>query len=214
MKGLILKIFCNLSCKQYIDIRAFFIKNSEIFGLEKHFLPSYKQVVKEQKRAGPSNTPYILWKDDVILLEHEACEEQPLNILDTFGKRNPAMGTPNLCGYYYRMTDLVASQLFHLSDIVKANSTIRGCNLEETFTVTLKLSEDGLGSVQGVPSPRTKTKFKKKIFRTNLVILNVKCSEGKLVFKCAAPNSPDHPTVLNALTDENDTGVCLCVPRC
>ena len=58
--------------------------------------------------------------------------------------------------------------------------------------------------MQGVPSPRTKTKFKKKIFRANIVIMNVKCSQGKLIYKCAAPNSPDHPTVLNALTDEND----------
>ena len=105
-----------------------------------------------------------------------------LVILNTFKKRNP----PNLCGFYYRMTDLVASQLYHLSDIVKANSDIRGSKLEDTFTVTLKLSEDGVGSVQGVPSPKTKTKFKKKIFRPNIVILNVKCSQGKLVFKCAA----------------------------
>ena len=102
------------------------------------------------------------------------------------------------------MTDLFASQLFHLTDIVKANSAIRGSNLEDTFTVTLKLSEDGFGIVQGVPSPRTKTKFKKKIFRANIVIMNVKCSQGKLVYKCAAPNFSDHPTVLNAFTDEND----------
>ena len=116
------------------------------------------------------------------------------------------MGTPNLCGYY-RMTDLVASQIFHLTDIVRANSAIRGSNLEDTFTVTLKLSEDGFGIVQRVPSPRTKTKFKKKIFRANIVILNVKCSQGKLQEKhCAAPNSPypDHPTMSNALTDEID----------
>ena len=46
------------------------------------------------------------------------------------------------------MTDLFASQLFHLTDIVKANSAIRGSNLEDTFTVTLKLSEDGFGIVQ------------------------------------------------------------------
>ena len=46
------------------------------------------------------------------------------------------------------MTDLVASQLYNLSDIVKANSDIRGSKLEDTFTVTLKLSEDGVGSVQ------------------------------------------------------------------
>ena len=126
------------------------------------------------------------------------------HILNFFKKRNPAMGTPNLCGCCFGMTDLVASQLFHLTDIVKANSAIRGSNLEDTFTVTLKLSEDGFGIVQGVPSPRTKTKFKKKIFRANIVIMNVKCSQGKLIYKCAAPNSPDHPTVLNALTDEND----------
>ena len=37
-----------------------------------------------------------------------------------------------------------------------------------------------------------------------MVILNVKCNQRKLVFKCAAPNSPNHLTVLNALTDEND----------
>ena len=41
----------------------------------------------------------------------------------------PAMGTPNLSGFYYRMTDFVASQLYHLSDIIKANSAIRGSNL-------------------------------------------------------------------------------------
>ena len=162
--------------------------------------------------AGPSNTLFILWRDGAILMEHMACQEQPLNISDFFKKRNPAMGTPNLCGYYFRMTDLFSSQLFHLTDIVKANSAIRGSNLEDTFTVTLKLSEDGFGIVQGVPSPRTKTKFKKKIFRANIVILNVKCSRGKLVYKCAAPNSPDHPTLLNALTDETP-GACQSVPR-
>ena len=150
--------------------------------------------------ACPSNTPYTILKDGIVLLEHEACQEQPLDLLGTFKNRNPAMGTPNLCGFYYRMTDLVASQLYNLSDIVKANSDIRGSKLEDTFTVTLKLSEDGVGSVQGVPSP----KFKKKIFRPNMVILNVKCNQRKLVFKCAAPNSPNHLTVLNALTDEND----------
>ena len=75
--------------------------------------------------ACPSNTPYTILKDGIVLLEHEACQEQPLDILDTFKKRNPAMGTPNLCGFYHRMTDLVASQLYNLSDIVKANSAIR-----------------------------------------------------------------------------------------
>ena len=147
---------------------------------------------------------HTILKDGIVLLEHEACQEQPLYILDTFKKRNPARGAPNLCEFYYRMTGVIASQLFHLTDIVKDNSAIRGSNLEDTFTVTLKLSEDVVGSVQGAPSPRTKTKLKKKIFSTNMVILNVKCSQGKLVFKCAALNSSDHSTVLNALTDEND----------
>ena len=53
-------------------------------------------------------------KDGIVLLEHEACQEQPLDLLGTFKNRNPAMGTPNLCGFYYRMTDFVASQLYHL----------------------------------------------------------------------------------------------------
>ena len=79
----------------------------------------------EQKMACPSNTPYTILKDGIVLLEHEACQEQPLDLLGTFKNRNPAMGTPNLCGFYYRMTDLVASQLYNLSDIVKANSAIR-----------------------------------------------------------------------------------------
>ena len=64
--------------------------------------------------ACPSNTPYTILKDGIVLLEHEACQEQPLDLLGTFKKRNSAMGTPNLCGFYYRMTDFVASQLYHL----------------------------------------------------------------------------------------------------
>ena len=68
----------------------------------------------EQKMACPSNTPYTILKDGIVLLEHEACQEQPLDLLGTFKNRNPAMGTPNLCGFYYRMTDFVASQLYHL----------------------------------------------------------------------------------------------------
>ena len=83
----------------------------------------------EQKMACPSNTPYTILKDGIVLLEHEACQEQPLDLLGTFKNRNPAMGTHNLCGFYYRMTDFVASQLYHLSDIIKANSAIRGSNL-------------------------------------------------------------------------------------
>ena len=117
----------------------------------------------EQKMACPSNTPYTILKDGIVLLEHEACQEQPLDLLGTFKNRNPAMGTPNLCGFYYRMTDFVASQLYHLSDIIKANSAA-------TFTVT-----------QFVRGWRTKTKFKKNIFRTNMFILNVKCSQGNRV---------------------------------
>ena len=89
----------------------------------------HNRVVKEQKMACPSNTPYTILKDGIVLLEHEACQEQPLDLLGTFKNRNPAMGTPNLCGFYYRMTDFVASQLYHLSDIIKANSAIRGSNL-------------------------------------------------------------------------------------
>ena len=96
----------------------------------------HNRVVKEQKMACPSNTPYTILKDGIVLLEHEACQEQPLDLLGTFKKMNSAMGTPNLCGFYFRMTDFVAS----------------------------------------------KTKFKKNIFRTNMFILNVKCSQGKLVF--------------------------------
>ena len=45
-------------------------------------------------------------------------------------ERDSAMGTPNLSGFYYRMTDLVASQLYHLSNIVMAKSAIRGSNVE------------------------------------------------------------------------------------
>ena len=89
----------------------------------------HNRVVKEQKMACPSNTPYTILKDGIVLLKHEACQEQPLDLLGTFKNRNPAMGTPNLCGFYYRMTDFVASQLYHLSDIIKANSAIRGSNL-------------------------------------------------------------------------------------
>ena len=74
----------------------------------------HNRVVKEQKMACPSNTPYTILKDGIVLLEHEACQEQPLDLLGTFKNRNPAMGTPNLCGFYYRMTDFVASQLYHL----------------------------------------------------------------------------------------------------
>ena len=89
----------------------------------------HNRVVKEQKMACPSNTPYAILKDGIVLLEHDACQEQPLDLLGTFNKRNSAMGTPNLSGFYYRMTDFVASQLYHLSDIIKANSAIRGSNL-------------------------------------------------------------------------------------
>ena len=89
----------------------------------------HNRVVKEQKMACPSNTSYTILKDGIVLLEHEACQDQPLDLLGTFKNRNPAMGTPNLCGFYYRMTDFVASQLYHLSDIIKANSAIRGSNL-------------------------------------------------------------------------------------
>ena len=85
----------------------------------------HNRVVKEQKMACPSNTPYAILKDGIVLLEHDACQEQPLDLLGTFKNRNPAMGTPNLCGFYYRMTDFVASQLYHLSNIIKANSAIR-----------------------------------------------------------------------------------------
>ena len=46
-----------------------------------------------------------------------------------------------------------------------------------------------------------------------MVILNVKSSQGKLVFKCAAPNSPDHPTVLNDRTDENDNWSMSVCPK-
>ena len=41
----------------------------------KKFVPSYEQVLKEQKKAGPSNTPYIILKYDVVLLNHEAYVE-------------------------------------------------------------------------------------------------------------------------------------------
>ena len=64
--------------------------------------------------ACPSNTSYTILKDDIVLLEHEACQEQPLDLLGTINKRNSAMGTPNLCRFYYRMTDFVASQLYQL----------------------------------------------------------------------------------------------------
>ena len=74
----------------------------------------HNRVVKEQKMACPSNTPYAILKDCIVLLEHDACQEQPLDLLGTFNKRNSAMGTPNLSGFYYRMTDFVASQLYHL----------------------------------------------------------------------------------------------------
>ena len=40
------------------------------------------------------------------------------------------MGSPNLCGYYYKMTDLAASQLFHLTDIVKVNCHSTGAEAE------------------------------------------------------------------------------------
>ena len=75
------------------------------------------RVVKEQKMACPSNTPFEGWYCSPRAWGMSGA----LVILNTFKKRNP----PNLCGFYYRMTDLVASQLYNLSDIVKANSAIR-----------------------------------------------------------------------------------------
>ena len=103
-----MKIYCNFSPRQYKNLRAFFNQNANILGV------AYKRVVKEQKMACPSNTPYAILKDGIVLLEHDACQEQPLDLLGTFNKRNSAMGTPNLSGFYYRMTDFVASQLYHL----------------------------------------------------------------------------------------------------
>ena len=59
-----------------------------------------------RSRRWPAQTTLLL-KDGIVLLGHEACQEQPLNILDTFKKRNP----PNL---YYRMTYLVVGSISSL----------------------------------------------------------------------------------------------------
>ena len=38
----------------------------------------HNRVVKEQKMACPSNTPYAILKDGIVLLEHDACLIQAL----------------------------------------------------------------------------------------------------------------------------------------
>ena len=75
----------------------------------------------EQKMACPSNTPYAILKDGIVLLEHDACQEQPLDLLGTFNKRNSAMGTPNLSGFYYTV-NLIHFLKFHKCSLPRANA--------------------------------------------------------------------------------------------
>ena len=60
-----------------------FVANKQV---DNNFSPP-TQSSCEQKMACPSNTPYTILKDGIVLLEHEACQEQPLDILDTFKSR-------------------------------------------------------------------------------------------------------------------------------
>ena len=61
IRGLLLKIYCNFSSTQYKNLRAFFNQNANILGVDNNFFPSYNRVVKEQKMACPSNTPFEGW---------------------------------------------------------------------------------------------------------------------------------------------------------
>ena len=103
-----LKIYCNFSSGQYKNLRAFFNQNANILGVD-------KTIKLWRSRRWPVQATLLL-KDGIVLLEHEACQEQW--IFSTTSRRGTL---PISVG----MTDLVASQLYNLSDIVKANSAIR-----------------------------------------------------------------------------------------
>ena len=183
--GLLLKIFTDLSKSQYINIRDFFNIFAESYNIKVDLLPSYYSILEEMKRTYPSNVTFSLKKGSDVTLEHQKCISEPLDIMDLFKKRNPGMIKPNLCGYYFKLTEMVASELSHLKDIITENCQRLDVDTNDILTVKLKVSEDGLGSVVGVPSPRGKMKLKDKIFRCNLVILEIQDGDD-LVFKVSS----------------------------
>ena len=183
--GLLLKIFTDLSKSQYCNLRDFFNIFAKSYNIQVDLLPSYYSILEEMKRTYPSNVTFSLINGSNVILAHQKCVSEPLDIMDLFKKRNSAMIKPNLCGYYFKLTEMVASELFHLKDIIMENCHRLELESNEIFTVKLKVSEDGLGSVVGVPSPRGKTKYKDKIFRCNLVILEIGNGED-LVFKVSS----------------------------
>ena len=166
-------------------LRDFFKIFAKSYNIHVDLLPSYHSVLEEMKRTYPSNVTFSLMKGSNVILAHQKCIAEPMDIMDLFKKRNSAMIKPNLCGYYFKLTEMVASELFHLKEIIMENCLRLEIESNAIFTVKLKVSEDGLGSVVGVPSPRGKTKYKDKIFRCNLVILEIENGEN-LVFKVSS----------------------------
>ena len=107
-----MKIYCNFSSRQYKNLRAFFNQNANILGVDNNFFPALWR-----SRRWPVQATLLL-KDGIVLLEHEACQEHWL--FSTPSRRGTL---PISVGSTTEW--LVTSQLYNLSDIVKANSAIR-----------------------------------------------------------------------------------------
>ena len=112
--------------------------------------------------------------------------ESPLSLISLqytrYNFQSSCMPRPNISGSYFRITDIVANELHHMKHIIRSNMRKHNVSPENTLVCEIKLADDGMGSVDGIPKQRQKIKLPNKIFRCSLAIVEVKFGGRNLTF--------------------------------
>lgn len=179
-----------------------------------NIFPNYKFVQREDQKNLPGSVSYTLRSKETneIIYDHEG-QENPRadNLMQQFTDSRfvPEMRKPNMVGCAYPLPNLLANELLSMKEDLQNVMKDKNITTETLLQVITKQNGDGIGDIDGLPRMRSQQVLPTKIYRENLVILQVfvlKDDGTKIIlYKHSAPNTMFSPTILTVVCDESDS---------
>ena len=152
-----LRLYVNISSNQYTQLKGFLAAAAVEYQTHWDCLPTLKSVRNEEDASLPSNVSYKIKNvNGDVIYTHNAKVLYYLNILCSFFLKNnllqiegphdiledmqelgPLFPRPKMAGRYYKVTDVIAMELFNMKD--KISSQLQKLDIAPNSTLTVKV---------------------------------------------------------------------------
>ena len=210
IEGAALKRGVGLSKSEYEKL-CFFLN---YFGRKLKIFPNYKFLLTQDKLNLPGSVSYTLLNkntEEEVHFHEAQANPRAENLMAQFvnTKFVPEMRKPNMVGCAYPIPNILANELQAMLLDLKEEMKEKEVSDLSTLEVIVKQNGDGIGDIEGLPRMRTQQILPNKIYRENLLILQifVRKIDGQktILYKHKAPNTMFTPTILTAVCDESDS---------